>query len=45
MKTRTLAVGADMAWRVMEKPTGDGGGELALPSFRPHLMPSSKAGN
>ena len=45
MKPRTLAVGADMAWRVMEKPTEDGGGEPAPPSFRPHLMPSSKAGN
>lgn len=45
VKTRTLEVGADMAWRVMEKPTGDGGGEPALPRFCPHLMPSSKAGN
>ena len=45
METRMLVVGADWAWRVMEKPSGDGGGEPALPSFHPHLMPSGKAGN
>ena len=45
METRMLVVGADRAWRVMEKPSGDGGGEPALPSFHPHLMPSGKAGN